>query len=141
LVSLPVADGVVRDQELLGRARLVPAQKAADLKDLEAGGRRIVGPMTVGNLAEARLKNADNAPGDGGQKLGAVEPGLLVFVSSVSSTERAKVCPGGDAQQPRRAKDDSIGEAPSNGMSEPAHAKVNGKGRIGVTTKRTFGGA
>ena len=116
LVALPVADGVLGNEELAGGVGLVPSQQVANLEDLESRGGRVVRPSTFVDLAESGLEDADGSPGDRCQQLGAIKPRFEILIAAVTVAELAQVSSGRDAKQLGGEENGAVRESFSRGV-------------------------
>ena len=66
---------------------LIPTKQVADLENLETGRGRVVWTLAVGDLGEARVKQADDSPRDRGQEFCPVEAGFEILKPSTGRGE------------------------------------------------------
>ncbi|HQZ18138.1 MAG TPA: hypothetical protein PLD86_14795 [Vicinamibacteria bacterium] len=130
LIALPVADGVLGNEELVGGVGLVPSQQVANLEDLESRGGRVVRPPTFVDLAESCLEDADYSPGDRRQQLGAIKPRFEVLIAAVTAAELTQVRSRCDTQQSSCEENGAVREPFSRGVLQAADAKVDGEGSV-----------
>ena len=128
LIALPVADGVLGNEELAGGVGLVPAQQVANLEDLESRGGRVMRPSTFVDLAESRLEDGDSSPCDRRQQLGAIELRFEILIAVVTTPELAQMRSRRYTQQASREENGAVRESFSRSMLQASNAKVHGEG-------------